>query len=118
MSIDGIGRGGGPPKVGSKPPAAASRGGSKFEVPESVEAAPTEGAKGAELLGQVQRGEVSLDSYLDMRVNQAVQHLEKSLNSEQLQFIKGELRQQLRDDPMLAELVRRATGKVAGGANE
>ncbi len=116
MSIDGIGRGGGPPKIGGKSPAVDAGSGEKFEVPAARAGGSVEEAKGAELLGQVQSGEVSLDAYLDIRVGQAVHHLEGSLTAEQLQFIKGELRQQLQEDPVLADLVRRATGKAVSGS--
>ena len=82
--------------------------GDKFEVAtEGVER-----SEGAELLEQVQRGEVQLDAYLDVRVQDAVGHLEGKLSPEQLEFVKEELREQLRSDPVLMELVRRATGQL------
>ena len=52
-----------------------------------------------------------LDAYLDIRVADAVGHLEGKLSPEQLEFVKEELREQLRSDPVLIELVRRATGQ-------
>ena len=105
MAIDGIGPGSSAPKVGSGP-VSVSGTGERFEV-------ATEGvarSQGPELLEQVQRGEVGLDVYLDVRVNDAVGHLEGKLLPEQLDFVKEELREQLRSDPVLIELVRRATG--------
>jgi hypothetical protein len=40
-----------------------------------------------------------------------VGHLEGRLSPEQLEFVKEELRAQLQSDPVLIELVRRATGQ-------
>lgn len=82
--------------------------GEKFELgAERVDA-----ARGPELLEGVQRGEVELDTYLDVRVDEAVGHLEGKLSPEQLEFVREELREQLRNDPVLLELVRRATGQI------
>jgi hypothetical protein len=53
---------------------------------------------------------MSVDQYLDTRVEQAVDHLRDKLSAEQLEFVKSSLREQLAADPVLAELVRRATG--------
>ena len=107
MGIDGIGQGGGVPKVGPGPSSIAGADSEKFELlPESVER-----SDGAELLEQVQRGEIRLDAYLDIRVADAVGHLEGRLSPEQMEFVKEELREQLRSDPVLIELVRRATGQ-------
>lgn len=107
MAIDGIGQGGGVPKVGPGPSSVSGPDSDKFELlPESIDR-----SDGAELLEQVQRGEIQLDAYLDIRVTDAVGHLEGRLSPEQLEFVKDELREQLRSDPVLIELVRRATGQ-------
>ena len=108
MGIDGIGPGGGAPKLSSDVTSVSGTESEKFEL-------STEGvdrAEGAELLERVQRGEVQLDAYLDVRVNDAVGHLEGKLSPEQLDFVREELREQLRNDPVLIELVRRATGQT------
>jgi len=107
MAIDGIGKGGGPPKVSGGPSSVTGPQTEKFEI----STGGVEGAGGVELLEQVQRGEVGLDAYLDVRVDQAVSHLEGSLTPEQLEFVKQELRDQLESDPVLIELVRRTTGQ-------
>ncbi|MEY4549491.1 MAG: hypothetical protein RL685_5686 [Pseudomonadota bacterium] len=109
MGIDGIGKGGDTPKVDPSSGATSVKGieGERFEL--STEG--VEQAQGAGLLEQVQRGEVGLDAYLDVRVNDAVGHLEGRLSPEQLEFVKEELRAQLQSDPVLIELVRRATGQ-------
>jgi|SRR6185295_18009723 len=108
MGIDGIGKGSDASKVDSSSSSTSVTGveGDRFEL--SAEGvAPS---RGAGLLEQVQRGEVGLDAYLDVRVNDAVGHLEGRLSPEQLEFVKEELRAQLETDPVLIELVRRATG--------
>jgi hypothetical protein len=114
MAIDGIGQGSGAPKVGGA--AISTVGGpdgTHFELPTEAadRASGAEGTKGADLLDRVQRGEVRLDAYLDVRVDDAVGHLEGKLSPEQLEFVKEELREQLRSDPVLMELVRRTTGQ-------
>jgi hypothetical protein len=107
MGIDGIGQGGGAPKVNPGIGSVAGAGSERFELStESVER-----SEGPELLERVQRGEVPLDAYLDVRVDDAVSHLQGKLSPEQLDFVKDELREQLRNDPVLIELVRRATGQ-------
>ena len=109
MGIDGIGKGGDAPKVDPSVGASSVTGveGERFEL----SAEGVEPSQGAALLEQVQRGEVGLDAYLDVRVNDAVGHLEGRLSAEQLEFVKEELRAQLQSDPVLIELVRRATGQ-------
>jgi hypothetical protein len=107
MGIDGIGQGGGAPKVDGGTGSVGSVGGERFELA----AEEVERSEGVELLEQVQRGDVPLDAYLDVRVDDAVAHLEGKLSPEQLEFVKEELREQLRTDPVLLELVRGATGR-------
>ncbi|MEO8184797.1 MAG: hypothetical protein ABI895_38810 [Deltaproteobacteria bacterium] len=108
MAIDGIGKGGDVPKVDPSSGSTSVTGvdSERFEL--STEG--VEPSQGAGLLERVQRGEVGLDAYLDVRVNDAVGHLEGRLSPEQLEFVKEELRAQLQSDPVLIELVRRATG--------
>ena len=107
MGIDGVGKGGDTPKIDSGAPSVGGVESERFEV--STEG--VERADGVGLLEQVQRGEVGLDAYLDVRVNDAVGHLQGRLSPEQLEFVKEELRNQLQSDPVLIELVRRATGQ-------
>lgn len=113
MGIDGIGKpGGGAPGVGgiAGPGASAPTKGETFRVDKTTASAP---AAGPDALGQLQRGEIGLDQYLDTRVAEAVQHLQGKLPVDQLEFVKHSLREQLATDPVLVELVRRATGSVA-----
>ena len=113
MGIDGIGKpgpGGLPANVpGAGGPSAAGGPGEEFKVEKSARAA---GVEGSDELGRLQRGELSLDDYLDSRSAEAVRHLEGKLPAEQLEFVQQTLREQLATDPVLVELVRRVTGKL------
>jgi hypothetical protein len=110
MGIDGIGK---PPgasigSVGGVPGSEAARGAEPFAVDRSAPAAPTDRISAA--LSSLQRGELSLDQYLDGRVSDATSHLAGKLSPEQLDFVKQSLREQLVTDPVLVELVQRTTG--------
>ncbi len=129
MGIDGIGRGGGiPPGPGSPggPGGAGGPGGpdgpgrsgpagaaGKEFSPNPVDAAEgVSGAERSEALGKLEKGELSLDEYLDGQVQEATQHLEGRISPEQLEAIRQTLRDEMSSDPVLVELVQRATGKV------
>ncbi|HKO48244.1 MAG TPA: hypothetical protein VJV79_11000 [Polyangiaceae bacterium] len=110
MGIDGIGK---PPGAGIGGIAGASgkdavQAAEPFKVDSQVAAAP--GGKVSAALSSLQRGELSLDQYLDGRVDDATSHLLGKLSPEQLEFVKQTLRDQMATDPVLVELVQRATG--------
>jgi hypothetical protein len=110
MGVDGIGNGGRPlPGVGGGELDAA-----RGAAPEAAQGAdPTvRGAHAAEgtALEQLRRGEIDLDRYLDVQVNAAMSHVSGALPASQLDFIRETLREQIASDPVLVELVRRATG--------
>ncbi len=108
MPPGGIGGPGGP--AGPKGPASED-----FEL--GVEGAPQVGGASASApLQQLQAGDISLDQYLDTRVDSAVEHLEGKLPADQLDFVRQTLRQELETDPVLVELVRRSTGISASGS--
>ena|SRR5438552_5468229 len=111
MSVDGIG--GGPRNVGGAGPldgpAAPTAADGTTDVGRSAEAGRTAGAGALERLG---RGEISLDQYLDGRVADAVEHLEGRVPPAHIDFVRVALRESLASDPVLVELVRRATGSV------
>lgn len=120
MGIDGIGRGGGP-SVPADParPTGPARGGAAAGAPgkefsaTAVDAAEgVSGAERSEALGKLEKGELSLEQYLDSQVQQATQHLQGRVSPTQLQAIQETLRDELSADPVLIELVKRATGKV------
>lgn len=111
MGIDGIGK---PPSIppagvpgGASPVSSAAR---DFQLDSVSKAAPSGD------LARLERGEIELSTYLDARVEDATRHLSSTLSPSQLEFVKQTLRSQLESDPVLVELVRRATGKVEGGA--
>jgi hypothetical protein len=114
MSIDGVGR---PPvpkadigSVGSSGPAAPSA------EPFRLEPATASGPRASELLSRLERGEISVDAYVQARVDQAVQAFEGRMAPEQLQLVREALAEQMQTDPVVIELVRRATaGAPAGG---
>ena len=113
MGIDGIGK---PPGtsiggVGGVPGGEAPRATEPFAVERSAAAAPTAPSdRVSAALSSLQRGELSLDQYLDGRVNEATQHLAGKISPDQLDFVKQSLREQLATDPVLIELVQRTTG--------
>lgn len=109
MSIDGLGR----PPPGGVGPTSGAEGGASVEKGEgfSVERKGAAGeASETTLLDRLQGGEISVDQYLTARVEEAVEPLASKLSTEQLDFVKSSLRAELEADPVLVELVRRATG--------
>ena len=110
MGIDGIGK---PPGATiSGVPSASGSEAPRAREPFAVDrSAPVEGtSRVSAALSSLQRGELSLDQYLDGRVNEATQHLAGQFSPEQLEFVKQSLREQMSTDPVLVELVQRATG--------
>jgi hypothetical protein len=106
MSIDGIGR---PPipkgEIGSIGKADAP-GGEAFRL-DAPKGPAVEGQ--SELLARLERGELSVDGYVQARVDDAVRPFEGRLSAEQVQAIREALAQQLEADPVVVELVKRAT---------
>ena len=112
MGIDGIGRPPGAPigNIGGAQGSEAPRAAEPFAVDRGAKAAPT--ARVSTELLSLQRGELSLDQYLDTQVNRATEHLNGKISPEQLDFVKQSLREQLGTDPVLVELVQRTTGSA------
>ncbi|MEI9952000.1 MAG: hypothetical protein WDO74_24195 [Pseudomonadota bacterium] len=110
MSIDGIGKppGAGIGGIGGAAGSAAAHPAEPFKVDASAPLAA--GGKVSAALSSLQRGELSLDQYLDGRVSDATSHLVDKLSPDQLQFVKQSLREQMATDPVLVELVQRAIG--------
>src|SRR5262245_43607733 len=111
MSIDRIGKGG-----GVKPPATADVGGSSPAkgVGEAFRVAETGPVAGIEstALARLRSGGISVSQYLDANVHEATSHLSSKLSPDQLDFMRASLREQLASDPLLADLVKAATGSV------
>ena len=123
MAIDRIGKGGalpGAPEVGA--PAGADKTGANapFKVERSEQTAAADAARrmegveaapAASPLARLRAGEVDVNGYVDLQVDEATKSL-KGLPPAELAEIKSVLRDQLRTDPGLADLVRTATGKM------
>jgi hypothetical protein len=106
MSIDGIGRPPRPPgDVGVNGPSPAA--GESFSV-DRPQAATS--ADASSPLAALERGEITVEQYLTARVDEAVAPFAERLAPEQLEFMRSSLRSALATDPVLVELVRRATG--------
>ena|SRR5258706_2456633 len=111
MSIDRIGKPGAPP-LG--PSGALVPSGQSFEVGSVSDAAPAAlSGLGSDALSALERGEISVEQYLNAQVENAVAPLASTLSPEQLDFVRQELRAGLETDPVLLELVRKTTGAVA-----
>jgi hypothetical protein len=61
---------------------------------------------------------MTLDEYLDERTERALDHVRAKVNSQTLEAVRAALREQLQTDPVLIELVRRATGKALDHASD
>jgi hypothetical protein len=119
MGIDGIGKKG-PPAAPQPPPVPLVERGRvgatqrPFEV-STTGTAPASGAGPVErprtALERLRTGEVDVNGYLDLKVEEATGHL-GALPASHLQAIRTALRERLADDPTLVELVRAATGSI------
>jgi hypothetical protein len=114
MSIDGIGKRGGIAPSDSIPGAAPAAG--SFEVGAAAATGAAEAASGSDAFQALERGEISVEQYLDARVESAVAPLVSRLSPDQLEFVRAELRSSLTTDPVLVELVRKTTSGAVPGA--
>jgi len=115
MGIDGIGK---PPGasiggIGGVRGGDAARPAEAFTLdPGLTSGAAAPSSRVSAALSSLQRGELSLDQYLDGRVSDATNHLAGKISPDQLEFVKQSLREQLATDPVLVELVQRTTGSA------
>jgi hypothetical protein len=136
MGIDGVGGSrpplGPPGGVGEGPAVGGSSGGGATGAEpgrgaQSTEGAlgtedalATEGAKATEAAARpedvmnvdrarLERGELSLDDYLEIQVQEATSHLVDRLPATALDAVRAELRVQLATDPVLRSLAARIT---------
>jgi hypothetical protein len=110
MSIDGIGKRGGVAPGAAVPGAKPAQGGFEVGATEATEAVAS---AASDVFLALERGELSVEQYLDARVESAVAPLVSKLSPEQLEFVRGELRGALETDPVLVELVRKTTGSAS-----
>lgn len=108
MSIDRIGKG-----PGIVPPTSSEIAGpSPTGAREAFRVSRAEATGAAGPVERVQAGEINVDEYLDIKVNEATAHLSGTLAPDQLAFVKESLREQLATDPALVDLVRGASGAI------
>jgi hypothetical protein len=62
------------------------------------------------LLAQLERGEISLDEFLDARVDKALARVKGRVSEERLKMLREVVSEHLRTDPVTLELIRRVTG--------
>jgi hypothetical protein len=60
-------------------------------------------------LARLERGELSVDQYLDLQVDRATAHLVDRTSPSALEQVRSELREQLATDPVLRTLAEQVT---------
>jgi hypothetical protein len=119
MGIDGIGKGGLPPTAPDASGIGPREPNDAIEKPFSVErgdmqpSAPAAAASAAASapLARLRAGEIDLDRYVDLKVDEATKGLD-GLSPSELDDIRKVLRDQMVTDPGLSDLVHMATGRV------
>jgi hypothetical protein len=123
MAIDRIGKGAGLPPTPEGQGTGGAGGVGKTDATFKVDRSETNPAERAgnvdatsptspaSPLGRLRAGEVDVHGYIDLKVDQATSAL-KGLSTTELDEIKSVLRDQMKSDPGLADLVRTATGKM------
>jgi hypothetical protein len=120
MAIDRIGKGGGVPPAAPEAPAGATAPTKTFKVDRpdpstgtgvASSAGEVDAANAATPLARLRAGEVDVHGYIDLKVDEATSAL-KGISPAELEEIKSVLRDQMKTDPGLADLVRTATGKM------
>ncbi len=106
MSIDGVTKG--PAPSAGLPGTSSVQGktATDFSVAAKNPVSPTE----AVWLDRVRSGEVDVGTYLDHKIDEAMAHLQ-ALPSERTAHVREMLRAELLHDPLLADLIKQATGR-------
>jgi hypothetical protein len=113
MGIDSIGKKGppAPPEAGGTTgatrPVEARRAFSVGGAAPAASAGPVEAPRPA--LERLRAGEIDVNGYVDMKVDEATAHL-AALPPAELERVKSALRDRMATDPALLDLVRTATG--------
>jgi hypothetical protein len=76
---------------------------SDHETPSNVRA-----TTGSELLARVRAGEITREQYVEARVREATAHL-KGVPPSEIEALQQDLRDRCASDPLLQELIDRAT---------
>jgi hypothetical protein len=130
MGIDRIGKGAPPapptPGASAEKAGPAAKSGPSGEVTKTFEVrpsptstptpstgsvAPTAATAPSTPLERLRAGEIDLDRYLDLKVDDATAHLQ-GLRAHEMESLRTLLREQLSSDPGLVELVQQATGQI------
>lgn len=116
MGIDGIQKPGGTTPNVETSGTSGSDANFKGDLESAAGVSPAP-AVSSSALQRLDAGHISVEEYLDLQVNEAVAHLAGKLPPNQLEFVRESLREQLTEDPVLVELVRRTTlGAGSSGA--
>ncbi len=67
---------------------------------------------GSAELQKLKNGELTLDEYVELRLERALARLSGFVSDEQREVLRQTIREQFSTDPVLQEYVRRATGRV------
>ena len=126
MGIDRIGKGSAPPpSAGTGASPSAPSGAERVRAPEpsrsfevrnekaaeTTKASEVAATSGPSALERLRAGQIDMNGYLDLKVDQATAHLE-GLGSHELAAVKSMLRDQIANDPSLTDLVKQATGSA------
>jgi len=119
MGIDGIGKkgpAGAPPATGTPAASRAQQTGKPFQIDQSDKSGAAERAAEVKAtaptpLERLRAGEIDVKGYVDAKVQEATAHL-GPMPPEKLEQIRAALRDRIGSDPLLVELVKKATGHV------
>lgn len=126
MAIDRIGKGGAlpqAPETGARVGTDKTGAAAPFKVERQAPAGAAEGTRAADSattaspLARLRAGEIDVNGYVDLKVDEATKGL-KGLSSSELSEIKSMLREQMSTDPGLMDLARTATGNVPSPPEE
>lgn len=114
-------------RIGKKPPAPDVGGAGSVDKKGAVEkafhvdkTAPTEAIKNVDPttpLARLRAGEIDLNGYIDAKVEERTKDI-KGISADELDFIKTTLRDQMKTDPALVDLVKAATGQTPEAPEE
>lgn len=81
------------------------------------EPAQASGRAASAELGQLRRGEIGLDEYLNSRIEAAVEQLRGRVSLQNLETVRSVLREALRTDPGLTERLDQLMNGPSAGAH-
>lgn len=112
MGMDGIGKKpplggvGGGGAVGS-----TQKTGATFDVRGPSATAPIDATDASSPLARLRAGEINVDQYVDLRIDEAM-HALQGMPASAVADIRGLLREKIVSDPTHLDLVRQATGQT------